>query len=260
MNEILSIDEINERCPTKTKWPVRDGCLPKSISLIGLILQVQRIRLVGWKEEVIITLSDVKDTRLEISFWKNHDAPRFGNFDDLSVFKGKIVLIKRIFVRSHELINGIRTYYSFIPQGHSRWIQILDDDATNINKFVFEGSPLKTDPLLSEIPENAMDKKAGKQFPNWESEDLLVLAVLKHMARFFDASILRFHKTDIDLMRSGYLEWLKESRPLDYTSKLGIGKKLKKWLSSEEVLILWQSSAYYICLFSKKHKVMHQKF
>ena len=235
MNELYSIDDINDRCPTKIKFPVRDRCLPKSISLLGLVMQVKSIKMVGWKEEIILTLSNACDTCIEISFWKNHDAPKFANVNDLSLFKGGIALIKRVQVKTHDYMDGYRTYYSEVLQRSPRWVQILIVDASHIENFLSENQPLKTDLYLSDIPKNAANKTAGKQFPNWDMEKCILKTVLRHLAKFLDASENKLFENEIDFMKRGYLEWLREHRPLEFVKKTDIEGKLKKWLAMEEV-------------------------
>ena len=170
MIEKLVLDDLNR---TKTM----------KFDVIGLILHIQSIRLVGWKEEEILSLSNGKDSLLDVSFWKTHDEPKGLNMVNCDGLKGRVIIIKNVTIsHSPELREDRLQLFGKIMNGafQKRHILILDTNDFDVGKFEKENKPFQIDTTNSIIPDYVKGKPAGKAFPLLPHDCKLMRQVLTH--------------------------------------------------------------------------------
>ena len=167
------------------KWVKKDpdGLKGHKFDIIGVLLHVQNIRLVGWKEEEIISLSNGKNVLLDVSFWKTHEEPKGTNSNGDDSYKGRIILVKNV-----EILNVIekredrfQLYGSIkVDPYQKRHIIFLIMNDCDIKKFEENLSPFRIDDARSIIPDYVKGKRAGKFFPILEADFKAVKQVLTH--------------------------------------------------------------------------------
>ena len=135
-------------------------------------MHVKTIRLVGWKEEEILSISDGSDNMVEVSFWKDHDNPRGIHRDGVDV-KGRIIVVKNVSImRNIEETEEFDLAFGYLKMGRYdyRHIILLENDFQSLNDFKFCGKPIKIDRSNSIIPEPIMGSKAADIFPILNNE------------------------------------------------------------------------------------------
>ena len=220
MNQLMTINDICDSCPSKCKKPIRDGCLPRMVTVIGLIMEVRKIRLVGWKEEVIVTLTDAENALLDVSSWNTHESPNFAKSADMLVYKGKIAIIKRVNILCQETDEYHRRFYGEINGKLPRSILVLNIDASNYTNFMEKKEPFEINQHLSDVPVFSRKKRAGLVFPIWSDEMEAMEDVIHHVPKFYDASNLTNYGNFFELQKSGFHDWLKSERKDFYESEI----------------------------------------
>ena len=242
MSQILTVKDIGELCPSKVKRPVRDGCLPGKISVIGIIMQVKKIKLVGWKEEILFTLSDTENVLVTISSWNDHTKPNLAKVFDASCYKGKIVVVKRVWIMSQEISSSHREFYGEIDSDLPRSVLVLNINTTSYSNYIRHGEPFCIDANLSDIPLKAQRKSAGLVFPIWEDEKNALNEIIWHIVKFHDASDMSFYGNFFELQKFGFYTWLEHNCRLEFDVKRTFGARCKKIMTENEVIAYaWQS-------------------
>ena len=167
------------------KWAVDRSNTGKTLKcdVVGLLLHVHNIKLVGWKEEEIVSISNGKNVLLDVSFWKTHDEPKGLNFGNADQHKGRLVVIKNVEI-THEIDQREDRLQMFgnIQNGQfqRRHIIMLHMNDCDINDFEFDGKPFRIDVRHSVIPHYVKGKSAGEYFPLILRESKIVKQVITH--------------------------------------------------------------------------------
>ena len=138
------------------------------IDAIGIILHVKNIRMVGWKEEEILSLSDGFNTMLEISYWKNQEFPRGLNSNCVRDIKGRIIIVKNVTILSDiDKTEETITVFGRLQMGQHehRHILVLENDIKSLNNFKVLNEAIKINKKLSVIPQPIAGTKAADVYP-----------------------------------------------------------------------------------------------
>ena len=141
-------------------------CINK-ISFSGILLHTKTLRLVGWKEEEILGISDGGDVVMDVSFWKDHMAPKSTNTQVDETHKGRIVYIKNVEIKSCEMGIDFNLIYAEISNGpyEKNHIIMVHMDTGSICAFQKSDRPFLIDQRHSILPEYVKNKKTGIWFP-----------------------------------------------------------------------------------------------
>ena len=151
------------------------------IDAIGIILHAREYRLVGWKEEEIIEISDGSDFLLSISFWKNHSRPKSCNLLNMQKedFKGNIMIIRNITITDYVTDEDKTIVFGEIKDEDQRICIMPIINRSAIIKFVQEDEPFEINQSHSILPFNH-----SEFFPHSDSEYIICKRMLRHYSRY----------------------------------------------------------------------------
>ena len=184
---ILLKDLVNIIATKEPNSLIRE--LPRA-DILGILLEVKQIRLVGWKEEILLYVSDGADAYAVISFWKNHEDNSFANVFDATVYKGQMVKIRNVKLISQDTDDGVRVFYGEIMNDPfmSRTILVLGTGLADLENYMLYKIPLKIDKKLSAVPLRLKGKTVVEEFPVKEQEWDSLPILLAQKMKYFDAT------------------------------------------------------------------------
>ena len=233
--EIYTIDDLVEIFPSKVK---RLSVATIGVNIFGVIAQVEFIRLVSWKEEVIITLMNGQNSCVKVSFWKNEETPIFADTRDADKFKGKMALLKKVKVLAQEANEfGGSDFYAELMTDINRTILTLNIDAASLLNFYLVDEPFDVIQKLSFIPKHLQGKNSVKKFPIWEWDKSVVLQTFKIFILYNDATDLRYFGSRFNLWKFHFWNEMRNENGKLFVEKYNHGARLKNALKMATIRI-----------------------
>ena len=157
--------------------------------LLGIVMHYNEYKLVGWKSEVILTISDGKNCLCDISFWRNHEDHKTCELSDqpYKYIKGKIVMIRRVKILALKESNKESITYDAVIENslyQPRHLLVLKTPLSRVKAFLSENVRLQVDQNRSIIPAFIRGKTASMYFPNFPDEYRVTRDVLVSLIQY----------------------------------------------------------------------------
>ena len=180
-NEVCTLRRIHKElhlCPDSL--PTALDKLPRSLHFTGILIDYEELQLVGWKREVLITLSEGGIETLKVSMWLSHENPKGLRFNDIYEILGRVVHVKHVRLQSFDFTQKTELqFYGEIkppePSMHTILVPVVSGGA--FVRFQFQGKPYPVNDTISLIPKRLQDKRATSLYPILPSDT-------EHMLRF----------------------------------------------------------------------------
>ena len=180
-NEICSLKKIHEElhiCPDSL--PTALDKLPKALHFTGILIGYEELQLVGWKREVLITLSEGGIETLKVSMWLSHENPIGLRYNDIYDILGRTVHIRHVQLQAFDFTQTTELqFYGEIkppePSMHTILVPVVSGGA--FIRFNYHEKPYPINDSISMIPKRLQEKRAVTFYPILQPDIL-------HMKRF----------------------------------------------------------------------------
>ena len=131
------------------------GHLPESLSFTGMIIGYEELQLVGWKKEVLITISEGCIETLKVSMWINHENPIGLRYRTKKDVYGQMIHLQDVQVQSFDYTNPreLQFYGEIRPKDLSQHVLlVLITSGTSCSQFKHLQTPFKVHEVMSVFP------------------------------------------------------------------------------------------------------------
>ena len=179
-NEICSLKRIHEELHlAPDSLPTAIDKLPKLMNFTGMLIDYQELQLVGWKREVILTLTEGGIETLKISMWLSHENPIGLKFGDIHDILGRIIHVRHVRLQAFDFTNETELqFYGELkppePALHTILVPVVSGGA--FVRFQYQGKPYMINDAISMIPKRLQGKNSVAFYP-------ILLPDKKHMER-----------------------------------------------------------------------------
>ena len=180
-HETCTLREIHTSlhlCPNSLPTALSE--LPRRLNFTGILIAYEELQLVGWKKEVLMTISEGGLETLKMSMWLCHENPRGLKFDSLSEILGRLIHVKHVRIQSFDFTDGKELqFYGEIepcdPTMHVILTPVVSGGA--FVRFKYHAKPYPVNDSISLIPKKLQSKHSVSFYPLLPSD----VAVMKQV-------------------------------------------------------------------------------
>lgn len=168
-HETCTLKEIHQSLHlSPDSLPTALDSLPSRLNFTGVLIAYEELQLVGWKKEVLMTLSEGGIETLKVSMWLCHENPRGLQFSNLGEILGRILHIKHVHVQSFDYTGGEELQFygeisPFDPRMHVILTPVVSGGA--FVRFKYHSKPYPVNDSISLIPKRLQSKHSVSYYP-----------------------------------------------------------------------------------------------
>ena len=129
--------------------------LPESLNFTGMIIHYEELQMVGWKKEVLITISEGCIETLKVSLWISHEHSLGQLYKTKKDIVGQMIHLQKVRIISFDFTtsNNLQFYGEIPPlQQCEHALFILVTSGSNYSRYKRQEAPFPAHNLLSGKP------------------------------------------------------------------------------------------------------------
>ena len=216
--------------------------LPEYLNFTGMIIHYEELQLVGWKKEVLITLSEGCIETLKVSMWLNHSNPvglRFRSKHDLI---GQMLHLQDVNITGFDFTsqNELQFYGEIRPSDPTaHLLMILVSSGASYSRFHHNKTPFKVHTLMSIIPK-CMANEPSTQFYPTNSTDKRLMSKMYGLLNTFHHCIAK--NITFSEVKNPFQRFINSILQNDSTNSGFHIRTSRRWLRSKEQQDTWIES------------------
>ena len=142
--------------------------LPDHLSFTGMIIEYEELQLVGWKKEILITISEGCIETLKVSMWVNHENPIGLRYRTKKDVYGQMIHLQDVQIRSFDYTNPreLQFYGEIRPTEPSQHtLLVLIASGISCSNFKHLQTPFKVHDVMSVIPSDSATSPTSGSYP-----------------------------------------------------------------------------------------------
>ena len=165
---------------SQSSLPTAIDHLPSRLNFTGVVIDYQELQLVGWKKEILITLSEGCIETIKLSMWLTHENPiglKIQTRDDMI---GQIVHVRHVHVTSFDFTAAHELqFYGEIRPNHPglHTIYVLVSSGGASARFEYRKQPFLINSLTSLIPKQLQEKRISTYYPLLPDDEMVITRV-----------------------------------------------------------------------------------